>query len=102
MSMKAIIVLSLLAWGACGLSLRPSKLSSLSMTNSQVFKSVIPPRKDAVIIPPSYNFAAGCAALGLGTFIGFHNFIGVPIAAFGVLIAVQTGRVRFMFDKVKD
>lgn len=55
----------------------------------------------SIVIPPSYNVAAGCMVTGTAVTFGFHNFfLGVPLFAIGILLGIQTGRVRFVFDKV--
>ena len=57
-------------------------------------------RRERILISPSYNFAMGCWGLGGLQIFGFHNYIlALPLIALAVLLSVQSGRVRFAFDK---
>jgi len=50
-------------------------------------------------IPKSYNVAIGSFATSAALILGFNNlFAGIPFALLGILLLVQTGKVRFVFD----
>jgi hypothetical protein len=52
-----------------------------------------------VVIPPSYNVPIGAVSLAAALIFGADNYwAGVPIGLIGVLLGVQAGRVRFLFD----
>lgn len=60
-------------------------------TNSVKFQTVV--------IPPSYKLAAGTLSLSVLTGITAHNTVGgVLFLLLGILLLVQTTRVRFSFD----
>jgi Protein of unknown function (DUF3119) len=68
--------------------------------NQMVAKSKIPKAAEPVAIPSSYNVAGGFLATAATAGFGFDNWwAGVPIGLIGLLLLVQTGRVRFVFDK---
>jgi hypothetical protein len=50
-------------------------------------------------IPKNYNVAIGSFATSAALILGFNNlFAGIPFALLGILLIVQTGKVRFVFD----
>jgi len=54
---------------------------------------------DKILIPPSYNFAAGCWAVAGALSFGLHvPLASIPFVLLGALLTIQTGRVRFSFD----
>lgn len=50
-------------------------------------------------IPKSYNLAIGSIATSTALIFGAHNlFAGIPFGLLGLLLFIQTGKVRFVFD----
>ncbi|KAK3272910.1 hypothetical protein CYMTET_18821 [Cymbomonas tetramitiformis] len=60
-------------------------------------------RKPPVVAEPSYNLAVGTVALGASLLAlpgsGLADFPGGLITLIGVFFAVQTSRIRFLFDE---
>ena len=53
----------------------------------------------ALTIPKNYNVAVGSAATSAALIFGAHNIIaGIPFGLLGLLLFIQTGKVRFVFD----
>lgn len=73
---------------------KPLNFFNFKSNNSQ--KIATPP----VTITPSYNVAAGFLASSALLFAGFHSiFLSAPVFLVSILLFVQTGRVRFVFDQ---
>ena len=106
LSIIVSISLSFLCQGYAPCSNLPSNRvnSSLNLQNpftssSKSLKNQKQPLFETKVIPGDYRVAAGFLALSLGLLIGFGNFIaGIPVGLIGILLFVQTGRVRFVFD----
>ena len=106
LSIIVCISLSFLCQGYAPRSNLPSNRvnSSLNLQNpftssSKSVKNQKQPLFETKIIPGDYRVAAGFLALSLGLLIGLGNFIaGIPVGLIGILLFVQTGRVRFVFD----
>lgn len=55
---------------------------------------------DAITVPKSYNVAIGSIATSVALTFGAHNILaGIPFGLLGILLIVQTGKVRFVFDE---
>lgn len=53
----------------------------------------------ALTIPKNYNVAIGSFATSAALIFGIHNIIaGIPFGLLGLLLIIQTGKVRFVFD----
>ena len=53
----------------------------------------------ALTIPKNYNVAIGSFATCAGLAFGLHNIIAaIPFGLLGLLLIIQTGKVRFVFD----
>lgn len=65
-------------------------------SNSKVIVSK--PKFETIIVPEDYTVSAGFLASAVVTFL-LHNVIGGGVlGAIGLLLFIQTGRVRFVFD----
>lgn len=54
----------------------------------------------AFTIPKNYNVAIGSFTTSAALIFGVHNLIaGIPFGLLGLLLIIQTGKVRFVFDK---
>jgi Protein of unknown function (DUF3119) len=54
----------------------------------------------SLTIPKNYNVAIGSFATSAALLFGAHNLIAaVPLGLLGILLIIQTGKVRFVFDK---
>lgn len=53
----------------------------------------------SLTIPKNYNVAIGSFATSAAFIFGAHNLIaGIPFGLLGLLLIIQTGKVRFVFD----
>ena len=54
---------------------------------------------NALTIPKNYNVAIGSFATSAALVFGIHNlYAGIPFGLLGLLLIIQTGKVRFVFD----
>ena len=57
-------------------------------------------KSTSLTIPKNYNVAIGSFATSAALLFGLHNLIAaVPFGLLGILLIIQTGKVRFVFDK---
>jgi Protein of unknown function (DUF3119) len=57
-------------------------------------------KSTSLTIPKNYNVAIGSFATSAALLFGAHNLIAaVPFGLLGILLIIQTGKVRFVFDK---
>ena len=52
-----------------------------------------------IVIDKNYNVAIGFGVLTAAVLAQHNVFLGLPLSAITALLAVQTGRVKFVFDK---
>lgn len=56
-------------------------------------------KTSSLTIPKNYNVAIGSFATSATLLFGVHNiFAAVPFGLLGILLIIQTGKVRFVFD----
>mmetsp|Transcript_17795 Transcript_17795/g.16068 ORF Transcript_17795/g.16068 Transcript_17795/m.16068 type:complete len:197 (-) Transcript_17795:104-694(-) len=54
--------------------------------------------RDTIIVPPDYKVAGGFAATSLLLFAVQNDYTAIAFGLIALLLFVQTGRVRFVFD----
>eukprot|EP01035_Chromulina_nebulosa_P018723 gene18723-24487_t len=54
--------------------------------------------RETIIVPPDYKVAGGFAATSLLLFAVQNDYTAIAFALIALLLFVQTGRVRFVFD----
>lgn len=66
-------------------------------------EDALDPESGSVTVKPSFNFAATCLLLGgaLDYVGGGGLVVGLPVTALGVLLTIQTTRVRFIFGPTR-
>lgn len=62
-------------------------------------KRLMATANSAMTVPKSYNVAIGSIATSAALTFGAHNILlGIPFGLLGLLLIIQTGKVKFVFD----
>lgn len=92
--MKLLLFMVLLAGAfSIGSSFKPIRSSRRFVT-----RSLSAAVEEPIVIPPNYNLAIGSFGITLASIFTWNLWTGIPFALLSVLFAVQTGKVRFVFD----
>jgi hypothetical protein len=92
------LLISLFLFSVNGFSIR--SMSTIRSRNAKAVTTMMAMTGEPPLtIPKSYNVAIGSFATSAALILGFNNlFAGIPFALLGILLLVQTGKVRFVFD----